>query len=772
MRPYLHLFLCFLLFLFLKLPAHAQSSSIRGYVRAADSGEPLIGATVSVPALGKGTVTDVNGYYMLPLPAGEHTLQASYIGYTPITRRAHTPADGKNKNIVFLLEPANNELKEVEIASNSLRQRLNDTRMSMEVLTTREAKLLPALFGEVDLVKAMQLKPGIQASSEGSTGMYVRGGGADQNLMQLDGTTIYNASHLFGFFSVFNPESVKSVELYKGGFPAQFGGRLSSVVDVTLNEGNNERVGTAGSLGLISSKLTIDGPIKKDKANFIVSGRRTYVDVFTRQINRLSEDNEDYSPIPDYYFYDLSGKLNYQLDDENKLTLSAYYGRDFFSFSEDGFNFGFDWGNRMANLRWEHKFSDQLFASASVNATKYNYNLKNAIDAYSLKLTSDIEDYTFKTDFDWFLEGGHSLKFGSSVTRHYFGIGHLNVNSDDDRLNYTAGNNYHASEFGVYASDDYQINALFSLNYGLRLSAFNSGGRTYTGLEPRISAKYNLDENTAIKGSYASMMQYVHLVSNSGATLPTDVWYPSTKNVEPQRSQQIALGFTKLFARGRFLLTNEAYYKWMHNQLDFRDGANLFLNNNLEAEFLFGKGNSYGNELYLEKVKGKTTGWLGYTLSWTFRQFDEINGGRPFPTRYDRRHDVSLVLMHKLNKRLSVTASFVYGSGTAYSLPVARFAFQDMEGKGASMVPIYEERNGFRLPPTHRLDLGAVLKLKSRHGEADLTFGVYNVYNRRNPYFVYIDHVKDEESSQITGFQAKQVSLFPVVPSITYNFKF
>ncbi|GHA53986.1 TonB-dependent receptor [Pontibacter akesuensis] len=763
-------FLYIIALLFLSLPALAQTHLLQGYVRAAGSGEYLVGATVSVPGLQRGTVTDEQGFYSLNLPNGEHVLQATYIGFTPSSQTITVA--GKAQRLNIALEAASNQISEVQVESASLRQRLNDTRMSVDILSSRDAKLLPSLFGEVDLIKTLQLKPGVQSSGEGTAGLYVRGGGPDQNLVLLDDAVIYNASHLFGFFSVFNPDAVKSVELYKGGFPAQFGGRLSSVVDVKQNEGSDQQLSARGGLGLIASRLTVEGPIQKDKSSFILSGRRTYVDIFTRQLNRLNENNDDYNPIPDYYFYDLNGKLNFKLGKKDELSLSGYYGRDFFGFKDSDFVFGFDWGNTMANLRWRHKFSNNLYATTSMSTTGYKYNINNRIDIFSIKLTSDIKDYTLKTDFDWFLGKGHSLKFGALATRHYFTVGRLNFTSEDNSQNFSSGNEFEASEFGAYVSDDYTINALLSVNYGLRVSAFNSGGKTYSALEPRASAKYNLNESTSVKASYASMMQYVHLVANSGASLPTDIWYPSTSFVKPQRSQQVALGLNKLLGKGRYLLTNEVYYKWMRNQIDFRDGANLFVNDSLENEFLFGRGESYGNEIYLERVKGKTTGWLGYTLSWTYRQFEEINEGRRFPTRYDRRHDISLVVLHQLNKRLSLTGSFVFGTGQAISLPVARFPLQDVEGKNPTIIPVYEDRNTFRLAPYHRLDLGAVLKLKPKRGEADLTFSVYNVYNRRNPYFVYFEQIKDKTIDETVGFQAKQVSLFPAIPSVTYNFKF
>ncbi len=764
--------LIFLLLFMLIPPAFAQQAvTLNGYVRDAGDKQPLVGARVAVPSLNVGTVTDSRGFYTLTFPAtGNYTVLSTYIGYQTLTVEV-TLADTR-QNQDFSLAPASNELQEVVVEANSLRQKFNNTQMSVEKLTTREAKLLPALFGEVDLIKTLQLKPGVQSGGEGTAGLYVRGGGPDQNLVVLDEAVVYNASHLFGFFSVFNSDAVRSVDLYKGGFPAQFGGRLSSVLDVKLNEGNNEKIGVTGGLGLISSRLTIDGPLVKDKSSFILSGRRTYVDVFTRQLNRIQEGKAGFSPIPDYYFYDLNGKLNYKLGPKDELFLSGYFGKDIFTFNDEDFKFGFNWGNTTASLRWNHMFSPRFYANTTLSTSNYQYTLRNQFDIFSIRLTSDVKDISLKTDFDLILNEGHTLKFGAMATRHAFTIGRLNFDAADNSLNFGAGSDYGALEMGAYVSDDYKLNNRISLNYGLRLSAFSSGGKTFAGLEPRASAKYNLTESIALKGSYARMNQYVHLVANSGASLPTDIWYPSSGNVLPQQSQQVALGASKLFGSGQVLLTNEVYYKWMNRQIDFRDGANLFVNDNLEDEFLFGKGESYGNELYLEKTKGRTTGWIGYTLSWTYRTFAEINEGRPFPTRYDRRHDISVVLLHQLSKRISLTGAWVYGSGNAFSLPAARIIFQDVEGIDPTVVPIYSERNGYRLEPYHRLDLGLVLKLNPRRGESDLTFNAYNAYNRRNPYFVYFEQNKDENGTQTLSFSAKQVSLFPVIPSVTYNFKF
>ncbi|MFT2009575.1 TonB-dependent receptor [Pontibacter sp. 13R65] len=770
MRLLFYLLTLLLLALSAETEAQVKKATISGYVQTAADAQALPGATVGVPSLGVGAITDGNGFFRIQLPVGTHTLQVTFIGYTPVYQEI--TVSGSNLTIDFELQAPGNMLQEVVVEANNLRQKLNTSQMSVDLLTSTEAKLLPALFGEVDLLKTLQLKPGVQSGGEGASGLYVRGGGPDQNLVLLNEAVIYNPSHLFGFFSVFNPDAVRSVELYKGGFPAQFGGRLSSVVDVELNKGNPDNFSASGGLGIISSRLTLEGPIAKDKSSFIISGRRTYSDIFTRMLNRANQGNSDYSPIPDYYFYDLNGSFNFKLSKKDELTFSSYYGRDFFNFSDDKFKVGFDWGNSMASLAWKHKFNSRAFVTTSLSTSNYQYTIANEIDVFSLRLRSDIQDFSLKSDFNLILNEKHQLKIGAMATSHGFTIGRLNFQGDDDRFSVAAGNSFKAMEFGAYISDDFTLNSLFTLNYGLRFSAFHNSGKNYVGLEPRASAKYNLSETLVLKGSFASMMQYIHLVANSGASMPTDVWYPSSPNVRPQRSQQVALGVSKLFGKGQFMLTNEVYYKWMHNQLDFRDGANLFVNDSLENEFLFGRGESYGNELYLEKIKGKTTGWIGYTLSWTYRQFPEINDGRKFPNRYDRRHDISLVLLHKLNRRISFTGAFVYGTGNAYSLPVARFALQDVEGRTASIVPIYSYRNSFRLAAYHRLDLGLVLKMKPKRGESDLTFSVYNAYNRRNPYFVYFDQLNDEVENTPIAFKAKQVSLFPIIPSVTYNFKF
>ncbi|WBA42185.1 TonB-dependent receptor [Hymenobacter canadensis] len=761
-------------------PAQAQERyRLSGYIRDASRGV-LPGASVVVPALAAGATTDSTGFYSFLLPAGRHQLVISFIGYQSQTRDLNLT---RAQRLSFTLAESSNTLGEVVVeGSGTLEQKLQTTQMSVERLTAAEAKLLPALFGEVDLLKTLQLKPGVQNGGEGTSGLFVRGGSSDQNLVLVDDAVVYNPAHLFGLFSVFNPDAVQSVDLYKGGFPAQYGGRLSSVIDVKMREGDNQKIVTSGGIGLISSRLTVEGPIVKDKGSFLLSGRRTYFDVFTRQINKASENNPDYNPIPDYYFYDFNAKGNYKLGDKDQVFLSGYLGRDVFGFgSQGGFDFNFSWGNTLGAARWSHVFNKRLFLNTTASYTNYKYDVTNKLDQFSFNLASDIQDLALRSDLDYTPNDRHAFKFGAQLINHRFGVGRLQAGSADGRLSIGSDVAYRGLEGGLYASDNFKATDKLQLEYGLRLSGFQSGSNSYAGLEPRGSARYSLTPKTSLKASYALMYQYVHLVTNSGATLPTDIWYPSRQSVKPQRSQQAAAGVSFLLGDGKYLLTNEVYYKWAQNQVDFKDGAQLFVNPDLDSEFLFGKGWAYGNELYLEKKTGRTTGWIGYTLSWSKRQFlpqrgtTGINEGRVFYPSFDRRHNLTVVVLHKLTERLNLTGSFVYTTGNATTLPAARFAVQDIFGGDLSAVPVYPDRNTFRLAPYNRLDLGLVWKLKPNRWvpESDLTFSVYNAYNRRNPYFVYFDQVRaGGEDTPVTSYRARQVSLFPTIPAVTYNFKF
>ena len=747
--------------------SYSQEYEVTGTIKDRETKEPLVGATIFIDSLNIGTLTNEKGYYKLTLPTGKYKILYSFIGYENKTENVYLAKDDKiNINLNSLIK----NLDEVVVQSEPLKQKLLSTQMSLNTISSQEAKLLPAIFGEVDIIKTLQLKPGVKSGGEGSSGLYVRGGGADQNLFLLNNAVIYNPSHLFGFFSIFNSDVVDKVQLYQGGFPARFGGRLSSIVDVKMRESDCETLGVTGGIGLIASRLAVERKFNEN-GSIILSGRRTYVDVFTRMFNKANEDNEDYDPFPNYFFTDFNGQLSYKLGEKDKVSITGYHGKDKIRFLDESFDITFQWGNQLLQTQWNHKFNNQLSSNVSLYYSKYNYELKNNFTDFSFKVGSKIEDITALIDFDHYLGNRHTFKYGASAIFHQFEIGRLKAASSDQEVSFNSGNSLEAGEFGAYVSDDFKVNNALTINGGVRLSGFVNNGKGYMGVEPRLSGKYTFNNNLTLKMSYTKMYQYVHLVSNSSASLPTDIWYPSNKVVKPENAQQVAGGVSILLANKKLLLTNEVYYKWMGKQIDFRDGAQLFVNQNLDEEFVFGKGESYGNEFYLEKREGKTTGWIGYTLSWTWRQFDEINNGEKFYARYDRRHDISVVLMHKLNKRLSISGTWVYGTGNAVTMPEGRFVMQDIDNVGPKVVPVYTERNAYIIKPYHRMDLGIVYKFFSKWGQSDITLSAYNLYNRRNVYFIYIDEFKNDEGIT-SGFQAKQVSLFPIIPSITYNFKF
>lgn len=764
----------------------AQDVTISGTIKDGENGEDLIGATVAVPELGLGTSSNAYGFYSLSVPTGD-TLNVvfSYVGFQSQTFSLLLRQDTTfNINLTTGVQ-----LDEVVVKANSFREQINSTEMSVEAITTREAKLVPVLLGESDILKTIQLKPGIPSGSEGRTGLFVRGGAQDQNLIVLDEAVVYNANHLFGFFSTFNTDAVKDLKIYKGGFPAEYGGRLSSVIDVKLKDGNNQKFAGSGGLGLISSRLTLEGPIQKDKSSFIVSGRRTYVDLLTRQVNRANEGNEDFSPIPDYFFYDLNAKVNFQLSDKDRLFLSGYFGRDVFGFSSDFFNFDFDWGNATGTARWNHVFNPKLFANTTFTYSDYQYNINNQITGFSFGLGSNIADASLKTDFFYAANNQHTIRFGAMATHHTFTVGRLQAGSDDGVVSFSAGQEFQGVEFGAYVSDEMELSEALSVNAGLRFSGFNNDGKTYVGLEPRVAARYKLSERWALKSSYARMYQYLHLIANAGVALPTDIWYPSTQRVQPQRSDQVATGASYLLG-SQYFLNFELYYKWLDNQLQFVDGAQIFVNDELEDEFAVGEGRAYGMEFSIEKKEGRLTGWIGYTLALTrlqnFETLDpngrfaqESEGFGPFNPIYDLRHDISVVALYELSKRWTASATFVYGSGDLTWLPPGRFTFQDVPGAGfEAVVPDYRERNNFRLPAYHRLDLGLVYKFFPKWGESDLTLSVVNAYDRRNAFFIFFEPEFEGEESNTGGINiptriaANQVSLFPILPSLTWNFQF
>jgi hypothetical protein len=784
-----HIAITILALLLLSTAFAQKNVTLSGSVKDGDNGEILIGATIAAPALGLGTTSNEYGFFSLALPPGDSLeIVVSYVGYQSQSRRFLLQSD---ETYHFRLSTGV-QLAEVLVKADSYRERMASTEMSVEAISTREAKILPVLLGESDILKTIQLKPGIPSGAEGTTGIFVRGGGSDQNLIVLDEAVVYNPNHLFGFFSTFNTDAVKDLKLYKGGFPAQYGGRLSSVIDVKLKEGNNQNFSGSGGIGLIASRLTLEGPIQKGRSSFIVSGRRTYVDVFTRAINRANErgGNEDAAFIPDYFFYDLNTKVNFDLGEKDRIFLSGYFGRDVFGINRDLFNFDFDWGNATGTARWNHIFTPRLFANTTFTYSDYQYNIRNRITGFSFLVGSNIRDVSFKTDFYYEPNNQHSIRFGAQVIDHLFTVGRLQAGSDDGVVSFSAGQRFGGLESAVYIADEIEFSPRFSLNAGLRLSGFNNDSTFYAGLEPRLAARYTLSSRWVLKGSYARMYQYLHLVASAGAALPTDVWYPSTGLVEPQRSDQVALGLSYLLGE-QYLLTWETYYKKLDRQLQFVDGARLFANDKLEEEFAVGEGEAYGLEFSIEKKQGRFTGWVGYTLALiqlkNFETLDpdgrfaqESEGFGPFSPIYDRRHDLSVVGMYEINRRLTASAAFVYGSGDLRWLAPGRFIFQDIWGASArAVVPDYGARNNFRLPAYHRLDLSLVIRFFPKWGESDLTISAVNAYDRRNAFFIYLEpQFRDAQGADGNAIRipdriaAKQVSLFPVLPAITWNFKF
>ena len=767
----------FSLFFFLCI-LHVEGQTkktLKGTVVDLSGRDPLIGAAVYLVGEKRGTLTDDKGRFSVVSLVDTGFLTVSYAGYKTYKFRVEDwPAGGLN------VELSSIELNDVIItADKSVKDKVAVNQMSVENLSIKEAKLLPAIFGEVDILKTLQLKPGVQSGGEGFSGLYVRGGGPDQNLMLIDGATVYNPNHLFGFFSVFNSDAVSGIDLYKGGFPARYSGRLSSVVDIKMRDANPDKWQVAGGLGLISSRLSVEGPIIKDKLTILVAGRRTYFDIFTRMYNKSQEGKIGFSPIPDYYFQDLNTKITWRPTKKDKITFTGYYGRDVFTFSRNRFSVLFEWGNTVGNLRWQRELAPDLALNTNVLVTDYQYDISNQTTGFKFGLGSGIRDYTAKSDITWTPQRSMVWQAGISLTRHKFEIGRASASSADGSFSFKSGTSPAASSGSVFLSNEWDLSEKWQLNSGLALTSFQQKSQYFGGLEPRVSVRFKASDKVSLKANFTRMYQYLHLASNSGASLPTDLWYPSNNVVKPQISDQLAASYSISLWDDNLFFSNEFYYKNMQRQIDLKDGASFFVNDKLDTVFVFGKGWAYGTEVYLEKKKGKLTGWIGYTLSYTWRQFKTINFGEAFHPRYDRRHDISVVLMYQISKRLHLSTTWVYGSGNAISLPEGRFFFQDQPGTTdpealVNVVPLVKKRNTFRMEPYHRWDIGLVLKMRPKHGESDLTFSIYNAYNRMNPFFIYFETKTEnlDGTGRILGFQAKQVSLFPVIPSITYNFKF
>ncbi|MBO0931404.1 TonB-dependent receptor [Fibrella aquatilis] len=786
--------------------------TISGYIREMGSREALLGAAVRLENRPLGTQTNTFGFYSITLPEADSvTLLVSLVGYQSQSR---TVTLRQNLMLSVDLLPGN-ELEEVVVSEKRGQQRVSDSpQMSQIDLPIAQIKKIPALLGEKDVLKVLQLMPGVQKGSEGQSGLYVRGGGPDQNLIVLDDAVVYNASHLFGFFSVFNGDALKSVELTKGGFPARYGGRLSSVLDLTMKDGARDTLHGDVGIGLIASRILVEGPLTKgtpakpSRSSFIVSARRTYLDIVAAPIIKAQTNGET---TAGYYFYDLNAKLNYDLGPRDRVYVSGYFGRDKFYANDNtnGTSVGLGWGNATATLRWNHQLSQKLFANTSLIFSKYQFDITSnqLIDSqnrFVLDYTSGIRDFSLKHDLDYYPVPNHALRFGVQATAHRFTPSAIvlqnnslaNIRREVDQIDVV--------ETGVYGEDTWKPDDHWRINGGLRISSFTGNGVAYVRPEPRLSLGYLLRPDLSVKASYALMNQYVHLLSNTGIGLPTDLWVPTTDAVKPQQSQQVAVGVAKDFATANaftngLALTVEAYYKRMDNIINYREGASFLLIDDptsarrvrWEDNVTVGKGWSYGAEVLLQKKEGRFSGWVGYTLSWTQWQFAELNNGNPFYPRYDRRHDISVVGMYDLNPRITISATWVYGTGQALTVPTARYRAYGLsngidytrndQGAVTNVQPtLYTnggvrdygpEKNTFRAEPYHRLDLGVQFHRKRPTHESVWEVSFYNAYNRRNPFFYNIES-KRQPNNQPDVTVLYKYSVFPVVPSVSYSYKF
>jgi outer membrane cobalamin receptor len=778
-----------LVFFFFSATLFSQEKfTLSGTIKDNSNGEDLIGVTIFVKELpGIGTVTNLYGFYSITLPKGEYTFQYSYVGYKTIEFKANLNQNIKNN---IELSSGSTDLEIVEISAEREDENIRSNEMSVTKIDMKEIESIPVLFGERDILKTIQLLPGVKSGGEGNAGFFVRGGSSDQNLILLDGAPVYNASHLLGFFSVFNSDAIKDLKLYKGGMPAEYGGRLSSVMDIKMKEGNSKEFAASGGIGLIASKLTIEAPIVKNKGSFIISGRRTYADLFLK----LSK-NEDQRNTS-LYFYDLNMKANYQFSDKDRLFISGYFGRDNLGFAD---RFAFNWGNSTGTIRWNHLYNDKLFSNTSIIFSNFNYLID--IKAAGFKINSKIQDITLKQDLDFFWNEKNKLNFGGSIIHHTFDPGE--ISSSGEAIGDTKIENRYSLESGLYVSNEHKFNELWSATYGLRYSNFTQIGpgeiysydekgnvtdtsnynnyetvKSYNGLEPRLSINYILNETSSIKTSYNRNYQYLHLLSNSSGSNPTDSWLPSSNNIKPQIADQVALGYFKNFKGNTYEFSVETYYKALQNTIDYRTGAEITLNATVEGELLYGKGRAYGFEFFLKKRKGNFTGWISYTLARTEVNFDEINEGNWYPAKQDRTHDLSVVAMYKVSERVSLSSTFVYYTGNAVTFPTGKYVVDNQT------INLYSERNGSRMPAYHRMDVGLVWdgknyreilnpdtgekeKVKKKF-QSSWNFSIYNLYARENAY----SYTFRENEDDPTKTETVRLSLFKIIPSISYNFKF
>ncbi|TMM55964.1 TonB-dependent receptor [Maribacter algarum] len=771
--------------------------TVSGYITETGSGENLLGVSIYVPKLKLGTTSNDYGFFSLTLPEGNHEVYISYIGYGTEIKKIEL-----NKDTVWAIELTTSaeSLEEVVVTADEKVKESKVTQMSTVKINPSVIQDVPALLGEKDVLKTLQLLPGIQAGSEGSSGFFVRGGTPDQNLIVLDDAVVYNSNHLFGFFSVFNGDAIKSVEAFKGGFPARFGGRLSSVIKIDMKDGNKEKLSGKFNIGLISSSVLLEGPINKGKTSFIVSGRRTYADVLARPFIKAETEGEGNGG---YYFADLNFKIHHIFSPKDKIYWSNYYGRDKFYGETNEQNYEdkvrLGWGNITSTLRWNHQYNNKLFSNTSLIFSNYEFKVTGdfketfqdgEVEESFFRTSSGINDFTLKTDFDYFPNSKHSIKFGALATNHNFKPQRILI-KDDFAGNVDATQELNSFEGAVYAEDDWKLTDKLRISPGFRLSYFKQGDKQYVNPEPRLALAYNYKPDLAFKASYTRMNQYIHLLSSSGIGLPTDLWVSSTDRVKPQTSQQFAVGVAKDFFDKDYSITVEGYYKTMDDVIAYKEGASFLAIEDLESgkttnwedNITAGKGWAYGGEILLRKQTGKLTGWLGYTLSWSERQFDELNLGKKFFDRYDRRHDISLVGIYKPRDRITLSATWVFATGNNYTLPNLQrldtpdgFPIQNSSNFfGGQTQQFSTQRNNFRGESSHRLDLGIQLHKKLKKGrERTWGFSLYNSYARQNP-FIYTTgdsfYNFDDPNATVEN-ELTRTSVLMLIPSFNYTFKF
>ena len=752
-----------------------QKHTISGTIKDQKTGETLIGASISLlenPEMG--VLSNGYGFYSITAPEKNFTLIASFSGYENDTIKVSLT---KNIFLPIDLKPAISELQEVVVTAKR-NDNITRTLPGMQNVSIEEIKNVPVIFGEKDILKTIQLLPGIKSGGDGSSGFYVRGGSEDQNLILLDEATVYNASHLLGFFSTFNSDAIKDVTIYKGDMPAQYGGRLSSLLDVRMNDGNDKNYKVSGGIGLISSRLNVEGPIVKNKGSFMISARRTYADLFLK----LSRDSNVNKSI--LYFYDVNAKANYQFGENNKLYLSTYFGQDDLGYINQ---FGIKWGNTTGTLRWNHIFNSKLFSNTSLIYSNYNYNISINQTTNNLAIISKIKDFSLKEDLQYFAGINNKINFGLDITHHTFSPGDFQTSATSSYNPLTLEDKY-ALDAAAYISDEWTFSKKLKFNTGLRLSSFNVLGpgdfytydkngniidtatyssgkivKSYWNLQPRFAGTYQLNTFSSIKISYSRNVQNLHLLSNSTGSNPTDLWISSSNNVKPEISDQVSTGYYRNLRQNQYEFSAEIYYKYLQNQIDYRNGAQLVANEYVESQLLYGIGKAYGLELYAKKKYGRLTGWISYTLSRTELQINGINDDLWYPATQDQTHNVAIVGIFKLNKKWTLSGDFVYNTGNAVTFPAGKY---DVDGQ---TVFYYTKRNSYRMPAYNRLDLSATLQgKKTKKFDSNWTFSLYNAYGRENPYFIQFQNVPDDPQKT----EAVQYSLFRWVPSITYNFKF